>query len=75
MDKINSNNVSKFSGAHLEFLNRLNQNALNNQQTLSFYEKNGFHSFFKSEEQEAEKVRLKLPLKTRYLYFDLINII
>ena len=49
--------------------------ALNNQQTLSFYEKNGFHSFFKSEEQEAEKVRLKLPLKTRYLYFDLINII
>ena len=48
--------------------------ALNNQQALAYYEKNGFHTFFKTEEQEAEHTKMKMPLKTRYLYFDLINI-
>ena len=35
MDKITTNNVSKFSGARLDFLKRINQNISNNQQNSS----------------------------------------
>lgn len=48
--------------------------ALNNSRTLNFYEKNGFAFLFKSEEQEAECSKLRMPLKTRYMFFDLLNI-
>ena len=49
--------------------------ALNNSRTLNYYEKNGFAYLFKDEEQEAVSSRMKLPLKTRYMYFDLIEVI
>lgn len=49
--------------------------ALNNARTLNYYEKNGFAYLFKDEEQEAVSSKMKLPLKTRYMYFDLIEII
>lgn len=49
--------------------------ALNNSRTLNYYEKNGFAYLFKDEEQEAISSRLKQPLKTRYMYFDLIEVI
>lgn len=42
--------------------------------TLNYYEKNGFHFLFSTEEQEAENACLDLPLKTRYMYFDLIEV-
>lgn len=49
--------------------------ALNNSRTLNYYEKNGFAYLFKDEEQEAISSKLKQPLKTRYMYFDLIGVI
>ena len=49
--------------------------ALNNSRTLNYYEKNGFAYLFKDEEQEAISSKLKQPLKTRYMYFDLIEVI
>ena len=49
--------------------------ALNNTRTLNYYEKNGFAYLFKDEEQEAVSSKMKLPLKTRYMYFDLIELI
>lgn len=49
--------------------------ALNNARTLNYYEKNGFAYLFKDEEQEAVSSKMKLPLKTRYMYFDLIEVI
>ena len=49
--------------------------ALNNPRTLNYYEKNGFSFLFKDNEQEAVSSKMKLPLKTRYMYFDLIEII
>ena len=49
--------------------------ALNNSRTLNYYEKNGFAYLFKDEEQEAISSRMKLPLRTRYMYFDLIEVI
>ena len=49
--------------------------ALNNSRTLNYYEKNGFAYLFKDEEQEAVSSRMKQPLKTRYMYFDLIEVI
>ena len=42
---------------------------------LAFYEKNGFRYLFSTEEQEAENAGLQLPLKTRYMYFDLLDIL
>ena len=42
--------------------------------TLNYYEKNGFRFLFSTEEQEAENACLDLPLKTRYMYFDLIEV-
>lgn len=49
--------------------------ALNNSRTLNFYEKNGFSFLFKDDEQEAKSSNMKLPIKTRYMYFDLIDVI
>lgn len=49
--------------------------ALNNSRTLNYYEKNGFAYLFKDEEQEAASSRMKQPLKTRYMYFDLIEVL
>jgi len=49
--------------------------ALNTTRTLNYYEKNGFAYLFKDEEQEAVSSKMKLPLKTRYMYFDLIEVI
>lgn len=49
--------------------------ALNNPRTLNYYEKNGFSYLFKDEEQEAISSKMKLPLRTRYMYFDLIEVI
>ena len=49
--------------------------ALNNPRTLNYYEKNGFAYLFKDEEQEAVSSKMKQPLKTRYMYFDLIEVI
>ena len=49
--------------------------ALNNPRTLNYYVKNGFSYLFKSEEQEAVCSNISLPLRTRYMYFDLIEII
>ena len=43
--------------------------------TLKYYEKNGFHYLFSTEMQESENACLPLPLKTRYMYFDLIDVI
>jgi hypothetical protein len=37
--------------------------------------KNGFVYLFKDEEQEAVSSKMNLPLKTRYMHFDLIGII
>lgn len=46
--------------------------AYNNNRTINFYEnKCNFSFLFSSEEQEAENSQMKLPLKTRYMYFDL----
>lgn len=42
---------------------------------LSFYEKNGFRYLFSTEEQEAENAGMQLPLKTRYMYFDLLDVV
>lgn len=46
----------------------------NLEQTLNYYAKNGFHYLFSTEEQEAENSHLSVPLKTRYMYFDLIDL-
>ena len=46
----------------------------NLEQTLNYYAKNGFCYLFSTEEQEAENSHLSLPLKTRYMYFDLIDL-
>lgn len=43
--------------------------------TLKYYLKNGFRFLFSTEEQEAENAHLSLPLKTRYMYYDLIDVI
>lgn len=47
----------------------------NVEQTLNYYLKNGFTFMFSTEEQEAENANLQMPLKTRYMYFDLIDIL
>lgn len=57
------------------FVRYLAVDALNNPRTLNYYEKNGFAYLFEDEEQEAVSSKMKLPLKTRYMYFDLIEVI
>lgn len=47
--------------------------AYNNERTLHFYEKNGFKTLYKTEEEEREFLKIKLdePLQTRFMFFDL----
>ena len=47
----------------------------NVESTLSYYKKNGFLFMFSTEEQEADNSNLPSPLKTRYMYYDLIDIV
>jgi GNAT superfamily N-acetyltransferase len=48
--------------------------AYNKPEVLSFYKKNGFLPVFSTEEQEREykKLDIPTPLKTRYLFYDMI---
>lgn len=48
--------------------------AYNSQETLSFYERNGFLLVFSSEAQEREyrHINSEIQLKTRLMYFDLM---
>lgn len=48
--------------------------AYNSQNTLSFYQKNGFSLVFNSEQQEREyrHIEQNVSLKTRLMYFDLM---
>ena len=49
--------------------------AYNDKTILNFYcKRNGFKPLFFSDEQEAVSSNKSLPLNTRYLYFDLIDI-
>ena len=40
---------------------------------LHYYEKNQFVYLYSTEEQEASNLKLTLPLKTRFMFFDLIG--
>jgi GNAT superfamily N-acetyltransferase len=48
--------------------------AYNSQDTLSFYDRNGFSLVFSSEQQEREyrHINQEIQLKTRLMYFDLM---
>lgn len=54
--------------------------ALNNEKTLNFYEKNGFLYLYGTEENEAKAMGLNIkrpgtfPLHTRLMFFDLLNV-
>ena len=48
--------------------------AYNTPDVLSFYQKNGFKPLFSTEEQEAASMHEQLPLKTRFMYYDLIEL-
>ena len=48
--------------------------AKNEQKPLHYYEKNDFVYLYSSEEQEANCLELQLPLKTRFMFFDLIDL-
>ncbi len=45
-----------------------------NDRALHYYEKNQFRYLYSSEEQEAENRHMPLPLKTRFMFFDLIDL-
>jgi len=49
--------------------------AYNNPEVLNFYLKNEFLTVFSTEEQEREykKIAATEPLRTRYMYYDMIN--
>ena len=47
----------------------------NQSRTIHYYQKNGFDFLFSTEEQEADNAAIDLPLTTRYMYFDLINVV
>ena len=47
----------------------------NQPRTIHYYQKNGFEFLFSTEEQEAENAAIDLPLTTRYMYFDLIDVV
>lgn len=52
--------------------------ALNNEDTLRYYEKNGFKFLVEDERLEAKYVGIgvgRLPLHTRLMYFDLLTIV
>lgn len=46
--------------------------AYNNERTLHFYERNGFKTLYKTEQEERDFLRLKPeePLDTRFMFFD-----
>ena len=46
----------------------------NTPHTIHYYLKNGFKFLFSTEEQEARNSMMRLPLDTRYMYFDLIEV-
>lgn len=51
--------------------------AINKEDTLTFYQKNGFHYLIEDERLEAKYVGIgvgSLPLHTRLMYFDLLNL-
>jgi GNAT superfamily N-acetyltransferase len=50
--------------------------AYNNEGTRKYYETNGFKDFFSTEKQEKEYLRIpdEKELKTRLMYFDLIQL-
>lgn len=48
--------------------------AKRNDKTLHYSEKNHFRYLYSSESQEAEYLKLDLPLKTRFMFFDLIDL-
>ena len=48
--------------------------AKNEEKPLHYYEKNCFEFLYSSEEQEAASMKLVTPLKTRYMFFDLIDL-
>jgi len=47
--------------------------AYNNERTLNFYERNGFKTLYKTEEEERDFLKLKEDeaLETRFMFFDL----
>jgi GNAT superfamily N-acetyltransferase len=49
--------------------------AYNDSNVLSFYQRNGFSTVFSTEEQErsAYKIDISEPLRTRYLFFDMLQ--
>ncbi len=47
----------------------------NQPHTIHYYQKNGFEFLFSTEEQEAENAAIDLPLTTRYMFFDLIDVV
>ncbi|MDR1780544.1 MAG: GNAT family N-acetyltransferase [Tannerella sp.] len=53
----------------------LTVDAYNKEGTLKFYEKNGFKYLFSTEQQEKEYIGMAqlIELKTRLMYFDLLN--
>jgi hypothetical protein len=46
----------------------------NTENALKYYLKNGFEFLFSSEAQEKDNIGSKLELKTRLMYFDLLNL-
>jgi hypothetical protein len=54
----------------------LTVDAYNNESTRKYYESNGFLYLFSSEEQEKEYIGMakEKELKTRLMYFDLIQL-
>lgn len=51
--------------------------ALNRENTLNYYERNGFHYLIGNEVKEAKYLHLSkncLPLRTRLMYFDLLTL-
>lgn len=48
--------------------------AKNEEKPLHYYEKNYFEYLYSSEEQEAVNLELPAPLKTRYMFYDLIDL-
>ena len=47
----------------------------NTPHTVHYYRKNGFEFLFSTKEQEAQNSGIELPLNTRYMYFDLIEVV
>lgn len=48
--------------------------AYNMPSVLQYYQRNNFCFLFSTEEQEATNSSMQLPLKTRYMYYDLIQV-